>query len=193
MPPIGYDWPLFVGRFTDVTKSKSYTAATNWLLAVDAGGTKTTAWLVESDDSDSTRIVGRGRSSGGNPLSVGFVEATQAISDALAQARAEADLPSALIARAILSIAGAADADMRSKIVQWAHETGLSQRVAIVSDFLPVLAAGTPDCIGVAVIAGTGSSAFALRPTGKLRGAAGGATCSAMKAADLPSVGPHCN
>ena len=60
-----------------------------------------------------------------------------------AQARAEAELPSAPIARAILSIAGAADVDMRSKIVQWAHETGLSQRVAIVSDFLPVLAAGT--------------------------------------------------
>jgi N-acetylglucosamine kinase-like BadF-type ATPase len=167
MPPTGHDWPLFFGRFIDVTKSKSHTAVTNWLLAVDAGGTKTTAWLVEADDSENTRVVGRGRSSGGNPLSVGFVEATQAIWDALAQTRAEADLPSAPIARAILSIAGAADADMRSKIVQWAHETGLSQRVAIVSDFLPVLAAGTPDCIGVAVISGTGSSAFARSSAGR--------------------------
>ena len=173
MPPIGHDWPLFFGRITDVTKSNSYTAATNWLLAVDGGGTKTTAWLVESDDSDSIRIVGRGRSSGGNPLSVGFVEATHAISDAVEQARAEAELPSAPIARAILSIAGAADADMRSKIVQWAHETGLSQRVAIVSDFLPVLAAGTADCIGVAVISGTGSSAFARAADGRTARAGG--------------------
>jgi N-acetylglucosamine kinase-like BadF-type ATPase len=137
------------------------------LLAVDAGGTKTTAWLVETDDSGSPQVLGRGKSSGGNPLSVGFVEATRAIGDAVAQARSEANRPSALATRAVLSIAGAANEDMQDRVVRWAHETGVCQRVAIVSDFLPVLAAGTRDCCGIAVISGTGSSAFARSADGR--------------------------
>jgi N-acetylglucosamine kinase-like BadF-type ATPase len=139
----------------------------NLLLALDAGGTKTTAWLVESDGTGGTHVVGRGKSSGGNPLSVGFTDATRAISDAVEQAVTDAGRPGAPIARAILSIAGAADADMRTKIIQWAFETNLSEQVAIVSDFLPVLAAGTRDCVGVAVISGTGSSAFARAANGR--------------------------
>jgi N-acetylglucosamine kinase-like BadF-type ATPase len=139
----------------------------NLLLALDAGGTKTTAWLVESYGADRTRVIGRGKSSGGNPLSVGFADATRAISDAVEQAVTEAGLTGAPIARAILSIAGAADADMRTKIVQWAYESNLSEQVAIVSDFLPVLAAGTRDCVGVAVVSGTGSSAFARAADGR--------------------------
>jgi N-acetylglucosamine kinase-like BadF-type ATPase len=139
----------------------------NLLLALDAGGTKTTVWLVDSDGTGRTRVIGRGKSSGGNPLSVGFADATRAISNAVEQAFTEAGRPGAAIARAILSIAGAADADMRTKIIQWAYETNLSEQVAIVSDFLPVLAAGTRDCIGVAVISGTGSSAFARAADGR--------------------------
>jgi glucosamine kinase len=139
----------------------------NLLLALDTGGTKTTVWLVESDATGRKHVVGRGKSSGGNPLSVGFTDATRAISDAVEQALTEAGLSGAPIARAILSIAGAADADMRTKIIQWAYETNLSEQVAIVSDFLPVLAAGTRDCVGVAVISGTGSSAFARAADGQ--------------------------
>jgi N-acetylglucosamine kinase-like BadF-type ATPase len=49
---------------------------------------------------------------------------------------------------------------MTERFIAWAHSVGLADRVAIVSDVLPILAAGTPDCYGVALISGTGSSAF---------------------------------
>jgi N-acetylglucosamine kinase-like BadF-type ATPase len=156
-----------------VSTSDTKLSATNLLLVADAGGTKSTAWLVEFDGSGNTRVLGRGKSSGGNPLSVGFAEAALAISDAVEQARAEAELPAVPIARAILSIAGAADAQMRNQIIQWAHETDLAKQVAVVSDFLPVLAAATRDCIGVAVISGTGSSAFARAADGRTARAGG--------------------
>jgi N-acetylglucosamine kinase-like BadF-type ATPase len=132
---------------------------------VDAGGTKTDAWLVDCSRSDSAGVLGRGKSTGGNPLSVGFDEATEAISTAVAQARGEsANVP---IDRAILAIAGAANPDVRNLLIEWAHKIGLARRLAIVSDFLPVLAAGTDDCVGVALICGTGSSAFARNAEGK--------------------------
>ena len=45
-----------------------------------------------------------------------------------------------------------------------ANRSAWRDQVAIVSDVLPILAAGTPDCCGVALIAGTGSSALAAPP-----------------------------
>jgi N-acetylglucosamine kinase-like BadF-type ATPase len=148
-----------------VTNSGS--AGTDWLLAVDAGGTQTTAWLIDAAVEEVKGPVGRGRSAGGNPLSVGFDEATRAIRAAVDQARHDASAPSAPIARAILSIAGAASADVRDPLIHWVIGSALAKRVAVVSDFLPVLAAGTPDCCGVALVSGTGSSAFARTADGR--------------------------
>jgi N-acetylglucosamine kinase-like BadF-type ATPase len=140
--------------------------ATDFLLAVDAGGTKTTAWLVDAGDDAEHQVLGHGRSTGGNPLSVGFDDATRAIMEAVAQAHSSANRPVAQVGRIIMSIAGAADHGVREQLIAWAHNENLAHEVAIVSDFLPVLAAGAPDCCGVALICGTGSSAFARNSAG---------------------------
>jgi N-acetylglucosamine kinase-like BadF-type ATPase len=153
---------------SDVTDSQSKSMAADFLLAVDAGGTKTTAWLVDVSSAAANQVLGCGRSTGGNPLSVGFDDATRAIVDAVAQAHSTANRPVAQVGRIIMSIAGSADQDVREKLVAWAHATKLAHQVAIVSDFLPVLAAGTPDCRGVALISGTGSSAFARNADGRM-------------------------
>jgi len=58
---------------------------------------------------------------------------------------------------------------MGDQFVRWAHQTNLGDQVAIVSDILPVLAAGTPGCCGIAIIAGTGSSAFGRTPDGRTK------------------------
>jgi N-acetylglucosamine kinase-like BadF-type ATPase len=148
--------------------SMSNIAADEMLLAIDSGGTKTVAWLVEcSEPGHPVEVVGRGKSKGANPLSVGFDAATRAVSEAIAQARTESGSPDARIDRAILSIAGAANADVRDALIKWAHAARIAQQVAIVSDFLPVLAAGTSDCVGVALVSGTGSSAFARNADGR--------------------------
>ena len=62
----------------DAPTSASQSAAVDLFLAVDTGGTKTCACLVDFSRPEESRIVGRGRSSGGNPFSVGFAEATRA-------------------------------------------------------------------------------------------------------------------
>ncbi|HJQ82144.1 MAG TPA: BadF/BadG/BcrA/BcrD ATPase family protein [Lacipirellulaceae bacterium] len=137
------------------------------LLAVDAGGTKTAAWLVDLNGPESHRVLGRGRAGAGNPLSVGFDEATRAVTAAIVAARNEANYPGKCVGRLILSIAGAANESVGKQFVDWVRSLGLAERVAVVSDVLPVLAAGTPHCVGVAVIAGTGSVAFGRNAGGK--------------------------
>jgi len=152
---------------TDVTKSSGKSAMDDLLLVVDAGGTKTAAWLVDTTRPDNDCVLGRGRSAAGNPLSVGFPEATRAIGEAAASAKYDARLPTAHIPRAILSIAGSANQQLRDDFIQSLREIALADRVAIVSDVLPVLAAGTPHGSGVALIAGTGSVAFARATDGR--------------------------
>jgi N-acetylglucosamine kinase-like BadF-type ATPase len=137
------------------------------LLAVDAGGTKTAAWLVDLDQPESRRVLGRGRAGAGNPLSVGFDEATRALTAAIAAARNDANYPGGRVARLILSMAGAANESVGKQFVDWVRSLGLAEQVAVVSDVLPVLAAGTPHCVGIAVIAGTGSVAFGRNAEGE--------------------------
>lgn len=138
-------------------------------MAVDTGGTKTAAWLAETTSSDSHCVLGQARTSAGNPLSVGFENATQAIHDAINQARQQAQLPAGPVPRAVLSIAGAANREMAQRFVAWGISAGLAERIAIVSDVLPILAAGTPDCYGVALISGTGSSAYGRNSDGRAK------------------------
>jgi N-acetylglucosamine kinase-like BadF-type ATPase len=139
---------------------------------VDAGGTKTAAWLVDLARPEANRVVGHGRSTAGNPLSVGFAEAAQAIREAITLARGEAGQGTGIAQRAVLSIAGAANDKMREQFVEWARHSHFAERVAIVSDVLPVLAAGTDKCCGVALISGTGSVAYGRAADGRsyLRG-----------------------
>jgi N-acetylglucosamine kinase-like BadF-type ATPase len=151
----------------DVTKSAPEFSAGDLLLAVDAGGTKTAACLAEADESGTIRVLGRGWAAAGNPLSAGFAGATRAIGEAVAQAHDEAQRPRGGAGRTVLSIAGSVDSQMRDRLVAWAHESGLAKQVAVVSDVLPVLAAGTIDCCGVALISGTGSVAFARGADGR--------------------------
>lgn len=142
------------------------------LLAVDAGGTKTAAWLVDLSLPYGDQVIGRGRSRAGNPLSVSFTDAIGAIRDAVTMACGDAAHLHGCASRAILSIAGAANSELREQFIAWARSSGLAERVAVVSDVLPVLAAGSDDCRGVALIAGTGSVAYGRAHDGRtqLRG-----------------------
>src|SRR5438874_8305487 len=153
----------------EVVKSASQSADVKLFLAVDTGGTKTSACLVDFSESKGSRVIGRGRSSAGNPFSVGFAEATRAINSAIEQARDESPQAGGRIARLMLSIAGAANKQMSEQFVRWARETKQAEQIAIVSDALPILAGGTPNCCGIAIIAGTGSSAFGRTADGRMK------------------------
>src|SRR3954453_13851368 len=154
---------------SDADHPSSDFSSRNLVLVADTGGTKTAAWLVGLAAGESHHVLGQARTSAGNPLSVGFEKATQAIYDALCQAKQSALLDEQRVPQAILSIAGAANRDMSQRFIAWAQKVSFAQRVAIVSDVFPILAAGTPDCCGVALIAGTGSSAFGRAQAGAIK------------------------
>ncbi|MCC7476150.1 MAG: hypothetical protein IT425_12205 [Pirellulales bacterium] len=137
------------------------------ILAVDSGGTKTAACLAMVSASGKPSILGEGRSSAGNPLSVGFDLAADTIAQAVEAARQASRLDDRRPARAVLSIAGTANREMADRFAAWAKSTALADRVALVSDVLPILAAGSPDACGLALISGTGSSAFARAADGR--------------------------
>jgi N-acetylglucosamine kinase-like BadF-type ATPase len=143
-------------------------AAGELVFVADCGGTKTAAWLVESLEHESYRILGKASSSAGNPLSVGFENAMQALEQARCETQAQAQIGGGKqVDRAILSIAGAANPGIAARFIDWARQTKLAQQVAIVSDVLPILVAGSSDCVGVALISGTGSSAFGRSADGR--------------------------
>ncbi len=150
-----------------VTKSAAELAGIELLVAVDTGGTKTAACVVDANAPQD--ILGRGHDTAGNPFSVGFAEATRAIGSSIDDARNAAQCGSGHISRLVLSIAGAANPQISQQFVHWAHDTFHVDQVAIVSDVLPILAGGTPDCCGIALIAGTGSIAFGRAADGRTK------------------------
>jgi N-acetylglucosamine kinase-like BadF-type ATPase len=148
-------------------KTQRNSPSGGFLLAVDAGGTKTSAWIVDPSRREEDRTLGRGRSTAGNPLSVGIEESTRAIAEAARLAQEDAGQSNLSVSRAILSVAGSANGEISQQLIRWTRATKFAQRVAVVSDVLPVLAGGTPQCSGVAVISGTGSVAFGRGADGR--------------------------
>lgn len=146
--------------------------AADLVLAVDAGGTKTAACFAQSIGApslgtDQFKVLGRGQSTSGNPLSAGFDAATRAIELAIVAARTDAHLPPTPAARAVLSVAGAANPAVAERILKWAQAAKIADRIAVISDILPILAAGSDDCCGIALISGTGSVAFGRAKDGR--------------------------
>ncbi len=143
------------------------------ILGVDGGGTKTVAWLAERSDDAEPAIVGRGTAGSTNPQAVGFDRALENLDRAVDAARRDAQASKGPFAAAVLALAGSDRDENRQAVSQWADDRRLAHRVRIVHDALPVLAAGTPDGWGVALIAGTGSLAFGQTPDGQTARAGG--------------------
>lgn len=129
-------------------------------LGIDGGGSKTVALLSRRQADGTWRLVGRGSSGASNPQAVGFAAAFQSLNKAIDGAFADARLPVREVAAVCGALAGAErDADRR-QVEDWARRRQLAQKLQLVHDALPLLAAGTPEGWGVALIAGTGSFGF---------------------------------
>jgi len=147
-------------------------ASKNLVLGVDGGGTNTRALLATA----AGEVIGRGAAAGSNPRAVGFSAATAAIRTAIDEALASAGLSSGLpsglpagtrLGAICLGIAGVGRPPHKAEMEAWIRATGLAERTLVVNDIEPILAAGTPDGWGVALICGTGSSCFARSPSGE--------------------------
>ncbi|WP_169976654.1 N-acetylglucosamine kinase [Tautonia rosea] len=133
------------------------------VLGVDGGGTSTVAWLAGVEGA----ILGRGTAGPSNAKAIGTDRAREALGGAIAQARADAGLGAAPIEVACLGLAGFDRPDDRALLASWCIEDGWANRLVPANDGDLVLAAGTEDGFGIALIAGTGSIAVGRTPEGR--------------------------
>jgi N-acetylglucosamine kinase-like BadF-type ATPase len=143
------------------------------VLGIDGGGTGTIAVLAERAPGGDTAVLGRGVSGPANPRSIGFPASFAALEEAVAAAFHQAGIAPGPVAAACLALAGAGREIERQQFDHWAQSRRLAARFVQVHDALPVLAAGSPEGWGIALIAGTGSLAFGRNRQGETARAGG--------------------
>lgn len=139
------------------------------LLGIDGGGTKTTALLADV----SGRVLGRGVTGSSNYHAIGAETAFSAIHEAVHTAFAEARQSTSALEAVCLGLAGVGRAPDRALFTDWAEREWPNAKRILVNDAELVLAAGTPDGWGVALICGTGSIAFGKTRDGRAARAGG--------------------
>lgn len=143
------------------------------VLGIDGGGSKTAAWLACRADDGQWSVIGRGTAGGSNPQSLGFDKALGNVDAAIDAAFADARRPRGGVTAACLGMAGAEREADRNRVAAWAAGRQVANQLQHVHDALPLLAAGTPEGWGIAVIAGTGSFVFGQDASGRTARAGG--------------------
>ena len=144
-------------------------ANTDFLIGIDGGGTKTVALLADLEG----RIIGRGIGGPSNYQVVGLEAAGEAMNHAIHAAFADAGVEPCAPRAMGLGLSGVdrpADFDV---IRAWAAGQMPDTRAVIVNDAMIVLAAGTPEGWGIAMISGTGSIVYGRNREGQLIRAGG--------------------
>ncbi len=134
-----------------------------YVLGVDAGGTKTLALLATRGG----EIIGRGQAGPGNLHRVGFAAASRAVAEAVRAAFVAAGKSPAMVAALCIGAAGAARADEIEVWTAWCASAGIARQVCVVCDADLVIAAALDRSPGIVVIGGTGSIAFAQDVEGR--------------------------
>jgi N-acetylmuramic acid 6-phosphate etherase len=159
------------------TKPTGKPFAGTLLIGIDGGGSHTVAVLAKgvrvADETLSWTIVGRGKAGPCNRHAVGKERAFQALDQAVDFAFADADIQMRPANAACLGLAGIDRSDDLALIREWSDGRNLAGFVEITNDAALLLAGGTPDGWGVAIVAGTGSIAFGRSRDGRIDRAGG--------------------
>lgn len=140
-----------------------------YLMGVDGGGSKTTAMLADEQG----RVVGRGAAGASNFQVIGHQAAQAAIQAAMAAAWRDASLAPQPLSGICLGLAGVDRPGERDLFQQWTVQIQPQVQVVIANDAELVLAAGTPEGWGLALICGTGSIVYGRSLAGQLARADG--------------------
>ena len=143
------------------------------VLGIDGGGTRTVAMLATRKPAGGWRVLGCGEAGSSNRQAVGSSAAFAALDEAADRAFAAAGKPRHTVRAACLGLAGAGRAGDQELVREWAARVRLANSVEVIEDAALLLAAGTPRGWGVAVVAGTGSMAYARCPDGRTARAGG--------------------
>jgi N-acetylglucosamine kinase-like BadF-type ATPase len=146
-------------------------ASPRFLLAVEGGGSKTTALLTDLEGKN----LGRGFGPGSNLHSAGLESAGKAVAMAIdgALINATGRLPEGGswretgIAAACFGLAGIDGPEDEAQLTAWVRGQAVAERFVVVNDSELVVAAGTPDGWGVALISGAGSVCLGRTPQGR--------------------------
>lgn len=145
---------------------------TELLLGVEGGGSKTLAWIARREGNEVVPL-GVGQAGPSNPRAVGVTTAVSQLEQAIHDACQQAGGISPPFRSACLALAGTGRLVERTLIEDWARARRLAETISVVTDAEPLLAAGTPEGWGVALIAGTGSLAVGRGSDGQLARAGG--------------------
>ncbi|QJW94059.1 N-acetylmuramic acid 6-phosphate etherase [Frigoriglobus tundricola] len=138
------------------------------VLGIDGGGTRTIALLAtRGPRTGDWTLLGRGESGPSNRQAVGTPAALGALDEAINGAFCAAGRVRASVRAACLGLAGAGRPGDQEVVREWAARVALAGTVDVIEDAALLLAAGTPHGWGVAVVAGTGSMAFARSADGR--------------------------
>jgi N-acetylmuramic acid 6-phosphate etherase len=166
------EWGVRSEEKKNTLHSSLPTPHSSLVLGIDGGGTHTIA-LLAAGTADKWTILGRGTAGPSNRQAVGQERALAALDEAVSAAFTAAGVKRCPVASACLGLAGADRPDDQAMIRDWAQRVQLANKVDVTNDAAILLAAGTPDGSGLALIAGTGSIAFGQSADGR-RARAGG-------------------
>ena len=134
------------------------------ILGIDGGGSWTRALLADQSGS----IIGSGVAGSSNYQAIGLTAATQALAAAIGEARHSAGVPDdAPIAAACLGLAGVGRPLDRARFVALGEQHRIARQIRVVNDAELLLASGTAERWGVALICGTGSICHGQAPDGR--------------------------
>jgi len=148
----------------------SFDTNANLVLGVDGGGSHVLCVLAEASTG---RELGRGEAGPANLQAVGVENALREIDLSVQRAFEAARLPRSRVAAACLGLAGVDWSNGLDVIQAWSDRAGLTAKISVANDATLLLAAGTAEGWGLAVVCGTGSIAFVRTPDGT-EGRAGG-------------------
>ncbi len=128
------------------------------MLGIDAGGSKTVAWLADGDG----RVIGDGRGGGANLHNAGELGTEKVLYEVI---RAAVGDDGPLPAVVCVGMAGMDRADDRAVVTAILRRLGCRGQLLPVNDALIALVAGADEDPGVVVVAGTGSIAYGVGPS----------------------------
>lgn len=137
------------------------------ILGVDGGGSKTQALVAAVDAAGRMSILGRGMGGPSNLRLSGKEQSLNSLDQAIDEAMQKAAVSGRRFDCAVLALAGSTSPDVQKDVSQWAESRKLSAHLEIVHDALPVLAHGTEEGWGIALIVGTGSVAVGVDSGGQ--------------------------
>ena len=126
------------------------------VVGVDGGGTRTRAVVAAVATDGTYRVLARAEQPGANANVCGFDQAAKHVTRAVLQALRQARHGEAVVDGLVACLAGAGDAAVRDRWLDWLWSLGLAREIAVHTDIDAVYAAAGTER-GVCVIAGTGA------------------------------------